>query len=255
MEQIIKDCVVCKNVQARPLRGPEPPDLPIYHLSNDYAFSNTYIDIASPLYVKNIHGSIEFLFKCYICLFTCATTRNVHLELTPSMSAPHLISCLKRFAVRRGKINLFISDNIQTFVSEELKNFLSSSNINWKYVLPLSPWWKGFYKRLIHIVKSTLRKVLGKSRLNYEELFTIIIEVEVINTRSLTCLYDDDDITAITLSHLIIGQNLLENMNNSNIDDFDMTKDECTRRYKCLKTTIEHFLNRFSQEYTRTPNI
>ena len=104
-------------------------------------------------------------------------------------------------------------------------------------------------------IKSTLRKVLGKSRLNYEELFTIIIEVEVINTRSLTCLYDDDHITAITLSHLIIGQNLLENMNNSNIDDFDMTKDECTRRYKCLKTTIEHFLNRFSQEYTRTPNM
>ena len=49
MEQIIKDCVVCKNVQPRPLRGPGPPDLPIYHLSNDYAFSYTDIDITSPL--------------------------------------------------------------------------------------------------------------------------------------------------------------------------------------------------------------
>ena len=67
------------------------------------------------------------------------------------MSAQHLISCLRRFAGRRGKINLFISDNFQTFLSDELKNFLSSNNINWKY------------------------------------------------------LYDDDDITAITPSHLIIG--------------------------------------------------
>ena len=38
-------------------------------------------------------------------------------------------------------------------------------------------------------------------------------------------------------------------MNNSNIDDFDMMKEECTRRYKYLKATIEPFWNRFSQEY------
>ena len=57
------------------------------------------------------------------------------------------------------------------------------------------PWCGGFYKSLICIVKSTLRKVLGKSRLNYEELSTIITEVEgIINTRPLTYLHDDDDI-------------------------------------------------------------
>ena len=170
------------------------------------------------------------------------------MELAPSVSAQYLISCLRRFGGHRGKINLFISDNFQTFVSDELKNFLSSNDINWKYIL--SPWWGEFYERLIRIVKSTLRKVLGKSRLNYEELSTIITEVEgVINTRPLTYLYDDDDITAITPSHLIIGRNLLQNVNNSNIGNFDMTKDECTRRYKYLKTTVEHFWNRFSQEY------
>ena len=52
---------------------------------------------------------------------------------------------------------------------------------------------------LIRIVKSTLSKVLGKSRLNYEELSTIITEVEgVMNTRFLTYLYEDDVITGIT---------------------------------------------------------
>ena len=102
------------------------------------------------------------------------------MELTPSMSAKHFISCLKRFTERRGKINLFIRDNFQTFISDELKNFLSFNDINWKYILPLSPWWGGFYERLIRIVKSTLRKVLGKSRLNYE----IITEVNLLQKYS-----------------------------------------------------------------------
>ena len=56
--------------------------------------------------------------------------------------------------------------------------------------------------------------MLEKSRLNYGELFTIITEVQgIINTRPLTYLYNDNDITAITPSYLIIGRSLLENMN------------------------------------------
>ena len=89
----------------------------------------------------------------------------------------------------------------------------------------------------------------GELHLNCEELSSIITDVEgVISTWPFTYLYGDDDIIAITPSHLIIGQNLLENMINSIIGDFDMTKAECTTRYKYLKTTIEHFWNRFSQE-------
>ena len=70
-------------------------------------------------------------------------------------------------------------------------------------------------------------KELGKSRLNYEELSTIMTEVEgVINTGSSTYLIHDDDIASITPSHLIIERTLLQNVNNSNVGDFNMTKDE-----------------------------
>ena len=123
VKQVIKDGVVCKKAQVWPLTVPKPPDLPSYRLSNDYAFSNTGIDIGGPLYVKKKFGDSDWLFKCYICLFTCGTTRNVPLELRPLVSAGHLIRYLKRFAGRTGKINLFISDNFQTFASNELKNF------------------------------------------------------------------------------------------------------------------------------------
>ena len=57
----------------------------------------------------------------------------------------------------------------------------------------------------------------------------------------LNYLHDNNDITEITPSHLIVARNLPENMSNANIDYFDITKDECTRRCKHLKTTVEHF--------------
>ena len=100
VKQVIKKYVVCKKALSRPLRGPEPPHLPSYHLSDDYAFSNTGIDFVGPLYLKNIYGDIDSLFKCCICLFTSAATRNVYLELTPSINAQHLISCLRQFGGR-----------------------------------------------------------------------------------------------------------------------------------------------------------
>ena len=62
-------------------------------------------------YVKDIYGKNDQMFKCYIGLFTCATTRNVHLELTPSMDASDVIKALVQFLSRRGCIKMFASDN------------------------------------------------------------------------------------------------------------------------------------------------
>ena len=42
----------------------------------------------------------------------------------------------------------------------------------------------GFYERLIRIMKSTLRKILGNAKLNYEELLTVLTEIKrVVNSR------------------------------------------------------------------------
>ena len=54
------------------------------------------VGFAGPLYIKDIYGKSDQMFKSYICLFTCATTRNVHLELIPSMDASDVIKALVR---------------------------------------------------------------------------------------------------------------------------------------------------------------
>ena len=140
------------------------------------------------------------MHKAYICLFTCAATRNVHIELVPDMSAPSLIRCLKRFIGRRGKFHMAVSDNFKSFVGKELQNFLTAEGISWTHIFPKSPWWGAFYERLIRIVKESLKKSLGNAKLTYEELETVLIEIEsVINCRPLTYLFEDEAEEALSL--------------------------------------------------------
>ena len=82
---------VCKKSQGRISVGPEQPDLPKFRLDFNYAFSNTGGSFVDPLFVKNIYGSSDKTFKAYVCLFTCATTRNVHLELRPSLKVDNVV--------------------------------------------------------------------------------------------------------------------------------------------------------------------
>ena len=61
-------------------------------------------------------------------------------------------------------------------------------------------------------VKSCLKKTLGRSKLSFDELTTILVEVEaVLNSRPLTYLYSDDVEEPLTPSHLVIGR-LLPNI-------------------------------------------
>ena len=79
-----------------------------------------------------------------------------------------------------------------------MKKFVRLKRINWKFILDRSPWWGGFYERLVKVVKDALRKVVKNAKLNYDELMTILIEIEsMINSRPLTYL-SDDNMEAIT---------------------------------------------------------
>ena len=83
VKRLLKNCVVCKREHKKPLIGPSPPKLPSFRLSQTYHFESTGLDYAGPLFVKPIFDNpYDKTNKVYILLFTCATTRNIHLELT-----------------------------------------------------------------------------------------------------------------------------------------------------------------------------
>ena len=68
----------------------------------------------------------------------------------------------------------------------------------------------GFYERLFGLTKNSLRKVLGKSLINLNELRTIIVEIEGgLNDRPLTYVSNDvENLSALTPSHLLFGHRL-----------------------------------------------
>jgi hypothetical protein len=49
--------------------------------------------------------------KACIALYTCASTRAVHLELVPNLTADAFIRSFRRFISRRGIPKFILSDN------------------------------------------------------------------------------------------------------------------------------------------------
>ena len=66
----------------------------------------------------------------------------------------------------------------KTSKSKEIKHFILSLTIKWKFILEKSPWWGGFYEQIIGMIKRYIRKAVGKALLNYDELTTLLSEIE-----------------------------------------------------------------------------
>ena len=162
MKKVLSKCIICKTVQGKTLLPPSTTTLPEYRLYFEYPFKNVGLDYASPLFTRDIFGKSRETFKPCIIIFACAATRrNTHLELVPSESSDLLLLAIRRFIARKGLPRAFISDNFKTSKSKEIKHLILSLNIKWKFILEKSPWWGGFYERIIGIIKRCIKKVVG----------------------------------------------------------------------------------------------
>ena len=168
-----------------------------------------------------VMGEDSITTKAYIILFTCAATRAVHLELVSDLTSQTFLNAFRRFTSRQGLPQIMLSDNATTFLNmanylDEIKNdpltnnHLSSINCEWRFIPARAPWFDAIWKRLIGILKAGLRKVLGRALVNFDELHTILTELEAtINDRPLTYANSDfNELEPITPSQLIRGRRL-----------------------------------------------
>ncbi|XP_017474508.1 PREDICTED: uncharacterized protein LOC108365073 [Rhagoletis zephyria] len=117
------------------------------------------------------------------------------------MTVKSCIGALRRFMARRGVPDIIISDNARTFKradiefrklkallkKPDLQNLAADKGIKWKYIPERAAWWGGFWERLVKSVKLALKAAVGKSLLDYDNLSTLLAEVEcIVNSRPLT---------------------------------------------------------------------
>lgn len=79
-----------------------------------------------------------------------------------------------------------------------------------------APWWGGFWERLVGSTKRCLKKIIGRSSLSFEELRTVLLEVEgTLNNRPLTYLYDEEEGVShpLTPAELIYGRQIITTPN------------------------------------------
>ncbi|XP_057305456.1 uncharacterized protein LOC130642387 [Hydractinia symbiolongicarpus] len=216
VKSILRKCLVCIKHQGGPYRVKPMAPWPKSKVNKSKAFINTGLDYFGPLYIKQ--GKDQQ--KSWVCLFTCITTRALHLELVDGMSAEHFLLALRRFIARRGKPNQIVLDNASQFKAAKetidlawkstindptVHSYLANERIEWSFIIELSPWMGGFYERLVGTTKMALKKSIGNLRLTSTQLQTILTEIEAtLNSRPLTYLGDDlNDQTFITPAHFL----------------------------------------------------
>ena len=107
----ISKCVRCKILRGK-FQQQQMADLPKDRISEEPPFSYCGIDMFGPFTVKD--GRKEK--KRYGALFTCLSSRAVHIEVSHSMTTDSFIMCLRRFIGRRGYVRVIRTDNGTNFV-------------------------------------------------------------------------------------------------------------------------------------------
>nr|XP_042912440.1 uncharacterized protein LOC122272625 [Parasteatoda tepidariorum] len=191
IRNVIRKCIKCKRFQAHRIEI-EPGIPPEDRVKEAAIFEIIGVDLAGPLYLSNKS-------KAWIVLYTCAVYRAIHLELVTSLSTETFLLSLRRFISRRVRPYVIYCDNGTSFVGanklleklnwKEISAATSAQKIRFKFNPPTAAWWE----RLVRMVKEILRKVLGRTSLNYEELNTILCDCEqVINSRPITYVSEDN---------------------------------------------------------------
>jgi hypothetical protein len=135
---------------------------------------------------------------------------------------------LRRFIARRGKPRTIYSDNGTNFQGAanhlhdiynmlqsspemaRVQDFLANEGCDWKFIPPHGPHFGRLWEAAVKSMKYHLRRTSGSHIATYEELSTLLTEIEAcLNSRPLCTLSDDPfNQTYLSPGHFLIGEPL-----------------------------------------------
>ncbi|XP_058827840.1 uncharacterized protein LOC131687763 [Topomyia yanbarensis] len=263
IKKVVSACQVC--ARQRPKPGVQyMGNLPGVRVNPSQPFSKVGIDYAGPFMIK-LGGRSTKLYKGYVVVFVCLVVKAIHFELVSSLSTDNFIAALQRFSSRRGLPSDIYSDNATTFVGAnhelaalkqlfedqqhdlKVKEFCSTKGIRWHFIPPRSPHFGGIWEAGVKSMKYHLKRVVGETRLTFEEMSTFLAQTEaILNSRPLCPMSEDpSDYSVLTPSHFLIGRSGV----GLPMPSYDDERVGRLNRYQHLQLMNQHFWNKWSREY------
>ena len=261
--KITQACVPCFRYRPRAL-DPMMANLPVDRVTEALRpFDVCGVDYAGPFTIRESkrRGKIP-TSKAYIAVFVCFKTKAVHLELVSSLTTEAFLAALKRFSARRGTSSHIYSDNGSNFIGAareinemyeflkkeetEITTTLAVQHITWHFIPPRAPHFGGLWEAAVKSVKRHLTITVKDSLYTFEEYYTLLTEIEaILNSRPLTQLSSDpNDYTALTPSHFLTGDSLLQPAERHYVD----VPDNRLNRWQHLQKLKEHYWKRWTRE-------
>ena len=256
VRRVLAKCVPCRKRKA-PTSTQYMANLPKDRVTpNQPPFTYVGVDYFGPLVVKRARSEV----KRNGCLFTCLTSRAVHLEVAHSLDTDSFINALQRFTARHGKPKEMRSDNGTNFIGakrelqravndwnqQRIADHLLQQDTQWIFNPPAASHMGGIWERQIRTVRSILVSLAGQQLLDDEGLSTLLCIVEgIINGRPLTKLSDDPrDLLPLTPNDLLLLRS------GPTLPPGHFTKqDAYRRRWRQVQYLADVFWTRWVKEY------
>lgn len=238
-------------------------NLPAPRVRMSRPFSHTGVDYAGPIEIKAWKGRNAKTLKGYFSIFVCMATKAVHIEVVSDLTTQAFIAAFRRFTARRGLCTAIYSDCGTNFVgaNTELQKLLTAAQFDWKacaesiandgtkwnFNPPASPHFGGLWEAGVKSIKFHLKRVAGNQVLTYEELNTLLTQIEAcLNSRPLCPVSEDiDDLQALTPSHFLIGEPLVTPPQ----PEYGPEKVSHLDRWKRVQGLLQSFWRKWSNEY------
>lgn len=261
---VIHKCVMCKRLRGK-LEEQKMSELPADRLSPSPPFTHVGVDVFGPWTVaarRTRGGHAES--KRWAAMFTCLSTRAVHIEVLETMTTASFINSLRRFMAIRGPIKTLRSDRGTNFIGAckelnlntedpDLKTHLQDTKCTWVFNPPHSSHMGGVWERMIGIARRILDGLLLKtsaSHLTHEVLITLMAEVTAImNSRPLLPVSSDPDAPAVLSPSMLLTQKA--DTLSVPEGDFD-ANDLSIKHWKKVQGLANAFWKRWRQEYLAT---
>lgn len=263
VKAFVRKCVICVR-QAAVSKTQLMGQLPSCRVKPAKPFLHSGVDFAGPINVRVSKGRGNKSYKGYISLFVCMVTKAIHLEMVSDLTTEGFIAAFKRFVGRRGHVSDIWSDNGTNFigaskelrklysaeqssVGAEIRGWLSNNSVTWHFIPPHSPNFGGLWEAGVKSTKFHLKRVIGESTLTFEEMTTVLIQVEAcLNSRPLSILPNNaGEPLPLTPGHFLVGEPLVtvaeRNYEQSNVSSL--------RRWQMTQKMVQDFWRRWSNEY------